>query len=71
MWDSKQNTLEQIAVPNTEYDTDFFFKEKERKQKFELTGIKIKKVLVLDYVVSTELNASLEKKKTMIKIIYR
>lgn len=63
MWDSKQNTLEQIAVPNTEHDTDFFFfKKKKESKKFELTGIKIKKVLVSNDVVSTELNASLEKK---------
>lgn len=33
MWDSKQNTLEQIAVPNTEYDTDFFFFKKKKESK--------------------------------------
>lgn len=40
----------------------FFFKKKKESKKFELTGIKIKKVLVSNDVVSTELNASLEKK---------
>lgn len=58
MWDSKQNTLEQIAVPNTEYDTDFFFLRKRKKAK----NLSCQKVLVSNDVVSTELNASLEKK---------